>query len=122
MLLTDVCPYADAAASEGNQGGFTTRRAARGEIAVARVDRSAEDIIDRLRDHHGRGHVGLAVEDGACVEEQVDEGAVVCGGVVDQRGEPDGRVIADEVEVVLDGNGETMEGPFCLACLLEVGV
>lgn len=119
---TNVCPDADAAASEGDQGRFTTRGTPRGEIAVARVDGSTEDIVDGFRDHHGRGHVGLAVEDGACIEEQVDEGAVVCGGIVDQRGEPDGRVITDKIKIILDGNGKTVERAFCLASLLKVGV
>lgn len=120
--LTNVGSYTETAATKGNQGGFTPRRATRGQVSVARVDRPPEDVVDRLRDHHRGGHVRLDIEHGAGPQQQINQRAVVGGRVIDQGGEPDGGVGADDVKVILDGDGQTVERSNGGARLLEMRV
>lgn len=83
-LYTNVSSHSQPTAPKGNQSRFTSRRAARRQIAIAGVDRTPEEIIDRLGDHHRSGDIGLHVEHGTGAKQQVDQGAVIRSWIVDQ--------------------------------------
>ena len=51
---------------------------------------------------HTRGNIGLAIEDCTSTEQQINQGAIVRGRIVYQRGKSHGRINADQVEIVLD--------------------
>jgi hypothetical protein len=101
-MYTNVSSHSQSTGSEGNQSRFTPRSAARSQITVARVDRTTKKIIDRLGDHHRSGDIGLHVEHGTGVKQQVDQGAVIRSWIIDQRGKPNGGIMADNIEVILD--------------------
>lgn len=116
----DVTAHAQRAAAKGNQRALAAATAAWCEGAAARVLGAAEDVVDRLGDHHGRGHVRLDVQHGAGGEQHVDKRAVVGGGLVGQRGEAESGILAHDLEVVFDGDGEAVEGANKLAGLCEM--
>lgn len=111
---------ANGAAPEGDEGRLATRGAAAGEITVQGADGAAEDVVDRLGNHHGRGDIGLDVEHGARGLEERRQRRVVGSGVANVAHESHGGVQALEVEVVLEGDGQAVEGPDGLAGCREV--
>ena len=109
---TDVAPDAERAPAEGDQRRLAARAPAGRQPAVARVQRQALQVVDRLGHHHGRRDVGLAVRDRAELLQHVDQRAVGGHGVEGQGDEADGAVGTRDKEVVLERDGEAVEGAF----------
>lgn len=119
---SDIAADAPGAAPEHDEGGLAAGAPAAGELAVARVHGAAEGVVDGLGDHHGGRDVGLDVEDGAGPAQEVREHRLVRRRVADVRREAHGRVEPDQVEVVLQRDGQPVEGSERLARLREVRV
>lgn len=104
---------------EGDEGGFSAARAARGGGAVEGVEGAAVAVVDGFGDHHGGRHVGFHEGDGAEGEEGGDDAAG--GGLRFQSpvAETDGGGVVGDVEVVFDGDGEAVEGAGGFLRLLE---
>lgn len=86
------------------------------------IQRPSKEVIERLANHHGGRDVCLAIEHRPSLPQDRDQRRIFGLRRVGPGDEAERRVVALDLEVVLDGDGKTGEGPKGLAVLLKVGI
>ena len=93
----------------GECGSFAARRAAGRARRIPRVVGGAVDVVVALRVGEHEGHIGLAVHDGAGLQQAIDQEGVAGGDIVlPQRVAEGGRQTRD-VERFLDGHRNAVQ-------------
>lgn len=93
-----------------HQRRLAARAASRRQLAVPRVHRGAVDVVGGLEVHAGLGLVGAGKDDGAQLAERLDDGGVVVAGAVDPGDEAGVCQVGGDADLVLEGEGDAVEG------------
>lgn len=93
-----------------HQRRLTTRAASRRQLAVPRVHCGAVDVVGSLEVHAGLGLVGAGEDDGAELAERLDDGGVIVAGAVDPGDEAGICEVRCDADLVLEGEGDAVEG------------
>lgn len=93
-----------------HQRRLTTRATSRRQLAVPRVHRGAVDVVGGLEVHAGLRLVGAGKDDSAQLAERLDNGGVIVAGAVDPGDEAGVCEVGCDADLVLEGEGDAVEG------------